>query len=204
MRLGTLNALIPSLLALTLATAGAVAGDMEAGRQKAATCVVCHGADGNSNNPAWPNLAGQHAEYLEKQLLDFREGRRENAQMAPIVMSLTDQDIADLAAYYAAQTHQVGATQPENVELGQRLYRAGDGEKGLAACMACHGPAGSGNPAAKYPRINGQHAAYTATQLKAFKAEQRVNDQNGIMRDLASRMSNDSIDAVADYLQGLH
>ena len=90
------------------------------------------------------------------------------------------------------------------MELGQRLYRAGDAEKGLAACMACHGPAGSGNPAANYPRINGQHAAYTATQLKAFKAEQRVNDQNGIMRDLASRMSNDSIEAVADYLQGLH
>ena len=204
MRLGTLNALLPSLLALTLAPAIAAAGDIEAGRQKAATCVVCHGADGNSNNPAWPNLAGQHAEYLEKQLRDFREGRRENAQMAPIVMSLTDQDIADLAAYYAAQTHEVGSTQPENVELGQRLYRAGDAEKGLAACMACHGPAGSGNPAANYPRINGQHAAYTAAQLKAFKAEQRMNDQNGIMRDLASRMSNDSIEAVADYLQGLH
>ena len=180
------------------------AGNIEAGKQKATTCVVCHGADGNSGNPTWPNLAGQHAEYIQKQLEDYRAGHRKNDQMAPMAMGLSDQDIADLAAYYASLKPRPGQTRPENLELGEYIYRAGDATKGLAACMACHGPAGTGNPAANYPRINAQHATYTALQLKAFKAEQRANDRNGIMRDIAGRMSNDSIEAVADYLQGLH
>ena len=188
------------LLPLTLLAAG----NVEAGRQKAATCVVCHGPDGNSNNPTWPNLAGQHAEYIRKQLEDYRSGHRKNDQMAPMAMVLSDQDIADLAAYYASLKPRIGHTRPENLEAGERLYRAGDVTMGLAACMACHGPAGTGNPAANYPRINAQHAEYTELQLKAFKAEERANDRNGIMRDIAGRMSNDSIEAVADYLQGLH
>ena len=188
------------LLPLTLLAAG----NVEAGRQKAATCVVCHGPDGNSNNPTWPNLAGQHAEYIRKQLEDYRSGRRKNDQMAPMAMSLSDQDIADLAVYYASLKPRIGQARPENLDTGGRLYRAGDAAKGLAACMACHGPTGVGNPAANYPRINAQHAEYTELQLKAFKAEERDNDRNAIMRDIAGRMSNDSIEAVADYLQGLH
>lgn len=180
------------------------AGNVEAGKQKAATCVVCHGPDGNSNNPTWPNLAGQHAEYLRKQLRDFRAGHRKNDQMAPMAMGLSDQDIDDLAVYYASLAPRTGQARPENLDAGERLYRAGDASKGLASCMACHGPAGAGNPAANYPRINAQHARYTILQLKAFKAEERANDRNGIMRDIAGRMSNDSIEAVADYLQGLH
>ena len=179
-------------------------GNIEAGKEKAATCTICHGPEGNSSNTTWPNLAGQHAEYIEKQLNDFRSGRRKNDQMSPLAMPLSDQDIADLAVYYAAQKPRHGATQPENVEWGELLYRAGDADKGLAACMACHGPTGIGNPAANYPRVNAQHAAYTEIQLKAFKAEERANDRNGIMRDIAGRMSNDGIRAVADYLQGLH
>ena len=198
------NKLICGLTLMLLPLTLLAAGNVEAGRQKAATCVVCHGPDGNSNNPTWPNLAGQHAEYIRKQLEDYRSGHRKNDQMAPLVMSLSDQDIADLAVYYASLKPRIGQTRPESLEAGERLYRAGDATMGLAACMACHGPGGTGNPAANYPRINAQHAEYTELQLKAFKAEERANDRNGIMRDIAGRMSNDSIEAVADYLQGLH
>ena len=196
--------LVCGLTLVLLSMALHAEGNIEAGKQKAATCVVCHGPDGNSNNPTWPNLAGQHAEYTRKQLEDFRAGRRKNDQMAPLAMGLSDQDIADLAAYYASLEPRTGQTRPENLDLGKRLYRAGDVSKGLAACMSCHGPTGIGNPAANYPRINAQHAEYTELQMKAFKAEERANDRNGIMRDIAGRMSNDSIEAVADYLQGLH
>ena len=199
-----LNKLISALTLMLLPAVLTAAGDIEAGKQKAATCVVCHGPDGNSSNPSWPNLAGQHAEYIKKELLDFRSGRRKNDQMAPLAMILSDQDIDDLAVYYASRKPSIGQTLPENLEVGERMYRAGDASKGLAACMACHGPTGIGNPAANYPRINAQHAAYTELQLKAFKAEERANDRNGIMRDIAGRMSNDTIKAVADYLQGLH
>ena len=199
-----LNKLISGLALMLLPLGLTAAGNIEAGKQKATTCVVCHGADGNSSNPSWPNLAGQHAEYIKRQLLDFRAGHRKNDQMAPLAMVLSDQDIADLAVYYAAQEPRTGQTRPENLVTGERLYRAGDASKGLAACMACHGPTGIGNPAANYPRINAQHAAYTELQLKAFKAEERTNDLNGIMRDVAGRMTNDNIKAVADYLQGLH
>ena len=199
-----LNKLISALALIMLPAVLAAAGNIEAGKQKAAMCVVCHGPDGNSSNPSWPNLAGQHAEYIKKELLDFRSGRRKNDQMAPLAMILSDQDIDDLAVYYASRKPSIGQTLPENLEAGEHLYRVGDASKGLAACMACHGPTGIGNPAANYPRINAQHAAYTELQLKAFKAEERANDLNGIMRDIAGRMSNDSIKAVADYLQGLH
>ncbi|MCY4210716.1 MAG: c-type cytochrome [Gammaproteobacteria bacterium] len=199
-----LNKLVCGLVLLSLPPTLVAAGDVQAGKQKAATCVACHGPDGNSGNPTWPNLAGQHAEYIRKQLQDFREGRRKNDQMSPFAAALSDQDIADLAVYYASLAPKIGHAQPEHLEPGARLYRAGDAAKGMAACMACHGPAGTGNPAANYPRINAQHATYTELQLKAFKAEARANDVNGVMRDIAGRMSNDSIKAVADYLQGLH
>ena len=199
-----LSKLTCKLVLILIPAVSIAAGNIGAGKEKATTCIVCHGPEGNSSNPTWPNLAGQHAEYIEKQLQDFRSGRRKNDQMAPLAMPLSDQDIADLAVYYASLKPRFGVTQPENVETGEHLYRAGDVDKGLAACMACHGPTGIGNPAANYPRINAQHAVYTEIQLKAFKVEKRANDQNGIMRDIAGRMSNDSIKAVADYLQGLH
>lgn len=199
-----LNKLIGGLFLALFPLVLVAAGSVEAGRQKAATCVVCHGPDGNSNNPTWPNLAGQHAEYTRKQLEDYRAGHRKNDQMTPLALGLSDQDIEDLAVYYASLKPRIGQARPENLEAGEYTYRAGDTTKGLAACMACHGPAGTGNPAANYPRINAQHAEYTVLQLKAFKAEERINDRNGIMRDIAGRMSNDSIEAVADYLQGLH
>jgi len=200
-----LNKLIVSLITLMLFCVDSIAvGNIEAGKGKSATCAACHGPDGNSSNPTWPNIAGQHAGYIAKQLHDFRSGTRKNDQMSPMAMGLSDEDIEDLSAYYAAQEAKPGVTQPKNIELGERLYRAGDAQKGLAACMACHGPNGIGNPAANYPRINAQHAVYTELQLKAFKAEERDNDLNNIMRDIAGRMSNDDIKAIADYVQGLH
>ena len=191
-------------LLLVTATKLMAEGDPVAGKQKTLTCTACHGPDGNSTTPMWPKLAGQHAEYTSKQLMDFKNGKRENALMAPMTASMNDQDIEDIAAYYASQQPTIGLTNPEYLELGERLYRAGDRKTGLAACMACHGPNGAGNPAAKYPLLSGQHADYTATQLKAFKAESRNNDDNNIMRSIAGKMNNKEIEAVSEYIQGLH
>jgi cytochrome c553 len=192
------------LLALSVLPPAAPAGDPAAGQQKSAICAACHAPDGNSTNPTWPRLAGQHVEYAEKQLHDFRDAKRANPQMSPMAAPLSDQDIADLAAYFAAQAGGTGVTSPEHLELGQKLYRAGNPRTGLPSCMACHGPSGAGNGAAGYPALSGQHAEYTALQLKAFKSEQRGNDKNSVMRAIAAKMTNSEIEAVADYIQGLH
>jgi cytochrome c553 len=181
-------------------------GDIAAGKSKSSVCAACHGIDGNGAEalPMQPRLAGQHAEYTEKQLREFKSGSRSNAIMAPMVAALSDEDIADIAVYYASLKGTTGTSSPEHVDAGEKLYRAGDASTGLAACMACHGPAGNGNPAALYPSIAGQFAEYTAIQLKAFKSETRANDANNVMRSVASKMTNDEIDAVADYIEGLH
>jgi cytochrome c553 len=181
-------------------------GDIAAGKSKSSVCAACHGIDGNGAEalPMQPRLAGQHAEYTEKQLREFKSGSRSNAIMAPMVAALSDEDIADIAVYYASLKGTTGTSSPEHVDAGEKLYRAGDASTGLAACMACHGPAGNGNPAALYPSIAGQFAEYTAIQLKAFKSETRANDANSVMRSVASKMTNDEIDAVADYIEGLH
>jgi cytochrome c553 len=199
----TLLAAVSALL-LGLMSAAVLAGDPVAGKQKSALCAACHGPDGNSVNPIWPSIAGQHAEYLAAQLRDYRDGRRSEPQMSPMAATLSDEDIADLAAWFASQQARIGAASPEHLELGQTLYRAGNPETGVPACAACHGPNGHGNPAASYPAIGGQHGAYTAAQLRAFKAEQRSNDLNRMMRMVAGRMSEKEIEAIADYLQGLH
>ena len=180
------------------------AGDIREGQAKSGPCAACHGVSGNSATPVWPNLAGQHARYIEKQLRDFRDGKRRNPQMSPMAANLSDADIADLAAYYAAQEPAITVAKPRDIAVGERLYRVGDAKRGLAACMACHGPNGIGNPAAAYPRLSSQHADYTVAQLKQFKAEARGNDRHGVMRDIASRMSNADIEAVSNYIQGLH
>lgn len=191
---------------LLLGTSVHANGDIAAGKEKSALCSACHGMDGNGIEalPSQPRLAGQHAEYTEKQLRDFKSEARKNAIMAPMVAALNDEDISNIAAYYASLKGTTGTASPEHVETGERLYRAGDASTGLAACMACHGPSGRGNPAAKYPSISGQIAEYTAIQLKAFKSETRANDANNVMRSIAAKMTNDEIDAVADYIEGLH
>lgn len=179
-------------------------GNPKAGKAASTTCAACHGADGNSSNPVWPKLAGQGEPYLIKELHDFKSGKRKNPIMNPMAASLSDQDIANLATYFNSQKRTLGAADPKLVEVGQKIYRGGDAQSGVPACMACHGPAGEGNPQARYPALGGQHAEYVAAQLKAFRSGQRANDPASMMRTIAARMTDSQIDAVASYVQGLH
>jgi cytochrome c553 len=183
----------------------AAAGNAQAGQAKSVTCMACHGADGNSANPEWPNLAGQHPAYIQHQLKGFKAGQRQNPLMTPMAMTLQDQDIDDLAAYFASQAlHATGETDPAKLELGQRLYRGGrDTNGGVPACGGCHGPAGAGNPGAAYPRIGGQHATYVAAQLRSYRGGTRTTDPNQTMRTIASKLTDAEIDALAAYVQGL-
>lgn len=207
--------LIVSALML-VAVHSAMAADAEAGKAKAAVCSACHGADGNSVVPDFPKLAGQHATYILKQLKDMTvkpaEGGRAVPQMTGIVAGLSEEDMANLAAYYSKQTMQGGAAKADLVEKGESVYRAGNQETGVAACSGCHGPDGKGNNGATYPRLAGQHAAYIEKQLKAFRlgAEEpkaqgaRVNDgDSAIMRQVAAHMSDLEIRAVASFIAGL-
>ena len=167
-------------------------------------CAACHGVDGNSPLSANPNLAGQHADYLYKQLTEYKSGARANAIMAGMVANLSDEDMRDLAAFYASKPAKQGFAQNlELVTAGQQLYRAGVPDKGIAACSACHSPDGAGVPP-QYPRVSGQHAEYTAAQLRAFRAGARNNDVNAMMRMVAARLSEAEIDALAEYISGLH
>lgn len=169
-------------------------------------CAACHAADGNSTGGAYPKLAGQHAEYLYKQLTEFKAqpGKtpaRNNAIMAGMVAALSDQDMHNVAAYFASQTMKPGAARDKDtVPLGQKIYRGGLAEKGVPACASCHGPTGAGMPS-QYPRLSGQWAEYTAAQLVAFRDEVRKN--NAPMHMIASRLSDKEIKAVADYIAGL-
>ena len=183
--------------------AGAV-GDLAAGKTKAAACAACHGADGNSANPEWPKLAGQHEKYMVKQLADFKAGERNNAMMAPMAAGLSEQDMADIAAYYGSQTLTGGKADPALVDAGEKLYRGGNTTTGVAACIACHAPNGMGNPQANFPRLSGQHAAYIVNQLKAFRAGERANDAGKMMQNIAARMTDAEMQAVASYIEGLH
>jgi len=172
---------------------------------KATPCVACHGQQGISVNPLWPNLAGQHAAYLKKQLHDYKEGtKRSSAMMAALVAGLTETDMAELASFYSQQPLPEGKTPEKYVSLGERLYRGGDFDKHISACIACHGPTGAGNGQAGFPVLSGQQAPYTVQQLQDFKDKKRSNDLNSIMRDISARMSKDEMEAVAYYVQGLH
>jgi cytochrome c553 len=179
------------------------AGSKEAGQAKAATCSACHGMDGNSLNPEWPSIAGQHSSYILAQLQAFKAGNRQNILMSPMAMILSDEDMADLAAYFSAQPRRGGETEPSKLKLGQRVYRSGKPDSQVMACAGCHGPAGQGNAPAAYPSIQGQHATYVAAQLRAYKAGARSSDPNQMMRNVAVALSEDEIDAVASYVQGL-
>ena len=184
-------------------------GDAARGQAVAsAVCVACHGPDGNSPAAANPKLAGQHADYLFKQMKNFKpadgkQPERVNAIMNGMIAAFDEGQMRDMAAYFAAQS-QKGETAKsrETIELGQKLYRAGDQAKGLPACAACHGPAGAGMPA-QFPRIGGQYAEYTEAQLKAFRDGARANDPNKMMRMVAIKMTDAEIKAVADYIAGL-
>lgn len=179
------------------------AGDANAGKQKASTCAACHGADGNSTNAQYPKLAGQHASYIYKELMNFKQGKRVNAIMQPMASGLSSKDMQDLAAYFSQQTMKPGVADPKLVAQGEQLYRGGDAQRGIPACSGCHGPAGRGNPLARFPRLAGQHAEYLASQLKLFRAGKRTNDPNGMMRGVAANMTDKQIAAVTSYIQGL-
>jgi cytochrome c553 len=184
---------------------GLMEGDAQAGKDKSITCAACHGADGNSVNPAWPSLAGQHPTYIVEQLQAFKNGTRSEPLMLGQVMSLSDEDMRNLAVYYAGMPAAAKAVaDPATVNRGQRLYRGGNRENSTAACIACHGPTGRGNPAASYPSLKGQYATYNAGQLRAYASGARQSDgPTKVMRDIAAKLSEEDILAVSSYIQGL-
>jgi len=202
----TLAALAISVVAPAASAQSLVDGDADAGKAKSITCAACHGAEGNSANPLWPNLAGQHAKYIVNQLGAFKEGKRVNALMSSQAMLLSEDDMANLAVYYeslerATQT----VADPDLVDKGEALYRAGNAETGVAACIACHGPKGVGNAAAQYPSLSGQHAAYTEKTLKDYRSGERTSVAgNNAMNMIAAKLTDDEIKALASYVQGLH
>lgn len=193
--------------ALPATAANLVGGDVEQGKNKTAACMTCHGSDGNSVNPEWPKLAGQHAGYLYEQLKIFKlpqdESPRYNALMFGQVQALSEEDMKDIAAWYAEQATSTGVADPELVEAGERIYRGGIPKQNVAACIACHGPAGQGNAAARFPKLAGQHSVYIVNQLKAYKAGERRTDINQMMRNIASGMTEEDMKAVAEYMEGL-
>ncbi|MBT8136137.1 MAG: cytochrome c4 [Gammaproteobacteria bacterium] len=178
-------------------------GDPDAGKARSATCTACHGADGNSINPEWPNLAQQHASYLVVQLEAYKTGDRSNALMTPMAMGLDEQARQDLAAYYAARELKGGTTDPAKLNAGRKIWRGGNPETGVSACAACHGPNGHGNPGAKMPRLAGQHAKYLADQLRLYASGERKTDKDQMMRNIAAAMTDAEIEAVSSYAQGL-
>jgi len=204
---------LASLLAmagLTLAAFNAQAsslvdGSVEDGKAKAMTCTACHGTEGNSANPLWPNIAGQNAPYILAQLKAFKEGTRQDPLMTSQAMLLSDEDMADLAVYFESLPAAAHAVKdPSTIGRGEGLYRGGNLDTGVAACIACHGPTGDGNPAAKYPALRGQHADYVAKQLRDYASGARTSDgKTRVMRDVAARLRDDEIAAISSYVQGL-
>ncbi|NND65893.1 MAG: cytochrome c4 [Gammaproteobacteria bacterium] len=181
-----------------------IKGDALAGEKKAQVCLACHGVNGNSMNPEWPSLAGQHHDYLVKQLKIWRAGDRQDPLMSAQAVHLSDKDIEDLSAYFSQQTIKAGKADPEQLALGKKIYRAGNAASGVSACTACHGPTGRGNPAANMPAIGGQMSNYVARQLRAYAAGERGHDSEAaMMNSIARKMTTAEIDAVANYVQGL-
>jgi cytochrome c553 len=177
--------------------------DPAKGEAKFATvCVACHAADGNSTIPVNPKLAQQHPEYLVKQLQEFKSGKRSNAVMSGFASTLSDADMKNIAAWLSAQKAKPGfAKDKDLVALGERIYRGGIAERQIAACAGCHGPTGAGIPS-QYPRLSGQHADYAEAQLKAFRDDKRKNSEQ--MAQVAAKLNDREIKAVADYVAGLH
>jgi len=188
----------------------AAEGNSRAGKTKAAACAACHGADGNSAAPSFPKLAGQGERYLIKQLNDIKSGARSVPMMAGQTDNVSEQDIADSAAFYSSQAISTGQADPAIVAKGAAIYRGGIADRNVPACAACHSPSGSGMAAAGFPALGGQHADYTVAQLKAFRAaadgrEGRANDGDAmVMRTISFKLSDSEIEAVASFIQGLH
>jgi cytochrome c553 len=191
------------VLASLAVAAPSIAGDASLGGQKAAVCGACHGPTGSSLSPEWPNLAGQGEAYVAQQLGAFKSGERVNPLMTPMAAALSEDDMHDIGAYFAQQTPAGGEADASNWKAGEKLYRAGDKERDIPACIACHGPQGRGNGPARYPALRAQHAVYTYNQLKAFKDGSRKSGTNGVMQAVTERMTDDEMRALASYVQGL-
>ncbi|MFC3032967.1 c-type cytochrome [Pseudoalteromonas fenneropenaei] len=197
--------------ALSASNAVAFDGNAEAGKAKSATCAACHGPDGNAPVAIYPKLAGQHADYIYKQLQELKLGMtsggkqgRMDPVMSGMAMALSEQDMKDLAAFYATQNMSAGTTPEEVVAAGSKLYKAGDAERGIPACAACHGPRGNGTSLSKFPKISFQHPDYIKSQLLKFRDGSRANDMNGMMRDIAKKLTDQDIEVLSKYLGGLH
>jgi len=196
-----------AILLVLVSLQGHAEGDASAGQAKSAICAACHGADGNSMVPNWPKIAGQHEAYLTRQITLIQSGARPVPEMLGIVAGLSAQDIADLSAFYAAQERSGGVADESMITLGERIFRAGNAETGVPACMACHGPAGEGNPLAGYPALAGQQAVYTSNLLTRFRNGENWGPEDAasqVMAGVASELSDEEIAAVASYIQGLH
>lgn len=182
-----------------------VEGSAEAGKARALTCTACHGPEGNSSSPMWPNIAGQNAPYILAQLKAFKDGTRSDPLMSSQAMILSDDDMANLAVYFESLPGAAQAVADESLlDRGEALYRGGNKENETSACLACHGPTGRGNPAARYPALQGQHAAYTAKQLNDYANSARTSDgKTRIMQDIAASLDKDDIAALSSYVQGL-
>jgi cytochrome c553 len=201
-------------LGLFFGTAGiavAQSGDAEAGKEKSQVCAACHGPNGESPTDMYPHLAGQHQKYLLKQLKDFKrasetggEEGRNNPIMMGQVASLSEQDMADLAAFYAAKDAPKGETPEDVIAKGEDLFRRGNPDSNMPSCAGCHGPRGNGMGLAAFPDISGQHAAYTKSQLEMFRSGERANDPNEMMQGVTEKMTDEEIELLSKFLSGLY
>jgi len=208
--------IITTLSAVAIISSSTImaAGNAETGKAKAATCLACHGPDGNSIAPNFPNLAGQGEAYMKKQLIAFKAGERKDATMNAMSMALDEQAMEDISAFYTTQKLKPGLADPKQVDAGKKIYKGGIMETNVPACMGCHGPTGSGNPGALYPQLSSQKSAYTEKQLKDFRSAAqnpdqeatpigRHNDPSAMMRNAVKHLNDYEIKAVAQYIQGL-
>lgn len=192
----------------TVTAATTTKTDIDAGKKLAqSVCAACHGMDGNSVVGMYPKLAGQHAKYTLVAMHEFKkgdQGKRNNPIMLEQMKNLSDAEMENVAAYYATQAMSAGGAVKELVPVGQMIYRGGNMKSGVPACMACHGPTGTGNAAARFPRLAGQQVDYLIEQLQAFRSGERQDIVGGMMNDVATRLTDDEIKAVASYISGLH
>lgn len=195
------------MLLMLAPTALWAVGDPDRGAELAEVCAACHGQDGNSVVAEWPKIAGQHPDYAARQSILIREQKRDVPEMYPMVMNLSDQDLWDLAAYFAQYEIEPGVADEELVERGRSLYQGGDHDAGIPACSGCHGPAGYGIPGAQYPKLRAQHADYTADRLQRYRAGEHNGEDDPyshIMIGVARNLTDDDIQAVSSYIEGLH
>ena len=191
------------ILAASLVTIGA--GNAESGKDKVATCAACHGQDGNSMVGLWPSLAGQNVNYLVRQLKHIKSGKRPITEMIGSLDNFAQEDLEDIAAFYASQNNAIGQAASDKVELGRKLYYSGSLEKGVPACTACHSPKGKGNSPAGYPLLSGQQSDYIAKALKNYRTGERNNDESSqMMMAIAYKLDDVEIDALSSFINGLH